>query len=71
MKRFILILAVVLLLATVIAPAALAAANNTIAHDSGPLARPSVMCPDRMCPDGFGGKCSCGGVGNWPLPSLE
>lgn len=71
MKRFILILAVVLLLATVIAPAALAAANTTAAHHSGLLARPSVRCPDRMCPDGFGGKCSCGGGGWWPPLSLK
>ena len=65
MKRFILALMVVLLLATVLAPAAFAAANTNTA--AGTLARADVICPYRICPDRLGNSCSCGRL---PPPTL-
>ncbi len=60
MKRFILILAFVLLLVAVIAPAALAASNT--ASTGSALARTPGICPDRACPFGSGGSCFCPGL---------
>lgn len=56
MKRFIVILAVVLLLAALLVPAAFAAANASPAHDT--VARAIKICPDRMCPFGLN-SCYC------------
>ncbi|MCX6032224.1 MAG: hypothetical protein NT169_23395 [Chloroflexi bacterium] len=71
MKRFILILTVVLLLATMAAPAALAAASTTTAGSKLALLWPALpgVCPQRMCPDGSGSSCYCGG--KLPPPVLS
>jgi hypothetical protein len=57
MKRFIVSLAIVILLVTLIAPAAFAADSTTAA--SGTLVSGSAFGPQRACPDGSGINCSC------------
>jgi hypothetical protein len=68
MKRFIVILTVVLLLATAVAPVAFAATSTAPAGRT--LARgANVIWCDRMCPDGGSNLCSC--IGGKLLPPLK
>ena len=64
MKRAIMIIAVVLLLAAVVVPVALAAVSS--ADADGTIARLNRPCPERRCADGFGSSCSCSGGGSLP-----
>jgi len=60
MKRFILILTVALLMATMIVPAALAGTSTAPAGIS-PARSQTLMCAMRICPDSVTAKCYCSG----------
>ncbi len=69
MKRFVLILTVVLLLATAVAPVAFAATSTAPAGHT--LARSAnVICWYHMCPDGGNNLCPCSGGDLLPPPQL-